>query len=146
MALLGGGGLLVLAAQSNTEKPAKRMSDNTTSLLAQNNNVLTQSSDAFGAKELFFKTMFAILLVVVLGAAAIYASRKILPKIANLPGKEIRIVETAHLGPRKAVHLVKIGEQQLLIGSTNENITTLAHITDAWTHMPHQETDNDVKK
>jgi len=32
-----------------------------------------------------------------------------LPRITNSPGKQIRILETAHLGPRKAVHLIEIG-------------------------------------
>jgi flagellar biosynthetic protein FliO len=74
--------------------------------------------------------MFSVVLVVVLGAAALYMSKKVLPRITNLPGKEIRILETAHLGPRKAVHLVKIGNQRLLIGSTNESISMLADVTE----------------
>jgi flagellar biogenesis protein FliO len=57
-------------------------------------------------------------------------SKKVLPRITNLPGKEIRILETAHLGPRKAVHLVKIGNQRLLIGSTYESISMLADVTE----------------
>jgi flagellar protein FliO/FliZ len=74
--------------------------------------------------------MFSVVLVVVLGAAALYMSKKVLPRITNLPGREIRILETAHLGPRKAVHLVKIGNQRLLIGSTNESISMLADVTE----------------
>jgi flagellar protein FliO/FliZ len=74
--------------------------------------------------------MFSVVLVVVLGAAALYMSKKVLPRITNLPGKEIRILETAHLGPRKAVHLVKIGNQRLLIGSTYESISMLADVTE----------------
>jgi flagellar biosynthetic protein FliO len=74
--------------------------------------------------------MFSVVLVVVLGAAALYMSKKVLPRITNLPGREIRILETAHLGPRKAVHLVKIGNQRLLIGSTYESISMLADVTE----------------
>ena len=81
----------------------------------------------------------AILFVVVLGAAAVYASRKLLPKITNLPGKEVRVVETVYLGPRKAVHLLEVGSRRLLVGSTNENITKLADITDELAEMPVQE-------
>ena len=96
------------------------------------------------AIELFFKMMLSVLLVAALGAAAIYVSRKLLPRLTNLPGKQIHILETAHLGPRKAVHLIKIGEQQLLIGSTNERITTLAHVADALTELSTQEIDDNV--
>ena len=73
--------------------------------------------------------MVSVVLVVVLGAVAIYASKRLVGKIANLPGKKIKIVETAHLGPRKAVHLLRIGDRCLLIGSTNDNITKLADLT-----------------
>jgi flagellar biosynthetic protein FliO len=72
----------------------------------------------------------AVLFVVVLGAAAFYVSKKLLPKITNLPGKEVRVVETVYLGPRKAVHVLEVGGRRLLVGSTNENITKLADITD----------------
>ncbi len=72
----------------------------------------------------------AVLFVVVLGVAAFYVSKKLLPKITNPPGKEVRVVETVYLGPRKAVHVLEVGSRRLLVGSTNENITKLADITD----------------
>ncbi|MBN2270094.1 MAG: flagellar biosynthetic protein FliO [Sedimentisphaerales bacterium] len=90
---------------------------------------LSASTNSAGTRELFFKMMASVVLVVVLGAVAIYASKRLAGKIANLPGKKIKIVETAHLGPKKAVHLIKIGDLYLLIGSTNDNITKLADVT-----------------
>jgi len=98
-------------------------------LFANDPNFSARVSDNSATRELFFKTMLAVLLVIVLGAAAIYTSKKLLPRITNLPGKRIHILETVHLGPRKTVHLIEVGGQQLLIGSTNENITTLADLT-----------------
>ena len=71
-----------------------------------------------------------VFIVIVLGIGAIYLSKKLLPGLTNLSGKQIRIIETVHLGPRKAVHLLKIGGKQILIGSTNENITKLADVMD----------------
>jgi len=73
--------------------------------------------------------ILSILLVVGLGAVAIYASKKLAGKITNLPGKKIKVVETVYIGPRKAVHLITVGERCLLIASTNENITKLADLT-----------------
>jgi len=78
---------------------------------------------------IYYRMMLAVLIVVVLGAAAIYVSKKLLPRITNLPGKEIRVVETVHLGPKKAVHVLEVGSRRLLIGSTSENVTKLADIT-----------------
>jgi len=79
--------------------------------------------------EYLVKAVLAILFVLALFVAAIYVSKKLLPKISNLQGKEIRIVETIHLGPRKAVHLLEIENRRFLIGSTNENITKLADLS-----------------
>jgi flagellar biosynthetic protein FliO len=80
--------------------------------------------------------IFAVLLVVVLGTAAIYISKKFVPRISSFTGKKIQVVETVHLGPRKAIHLIKIGERRLLIGSTNESITKLADVTEIGDRKP----------
>jgi flagellar biosynthetic protein FliO len=90
---------------------------------------LTGPPNSAGTRELFIKMMVSVVLVVVLGAGAIYGSKRLAGKFANLPGKRIKIVETAHLGPRKAVHLLRIGDRCLLIGSTNDNISKLADLT-----------------
>ncbi|MFQ6034249.1 MAG: FliO/MopB family protein [Sedimentisphaerales bacterium] len=135
------GGLVTLSTQS----ARCSMLDN---LKFQISNSKFQESSI--ENELFFKTMLAVLLVIVLGVAAIYTCRKLLPRITNLPGKQIRILETVHLGPRKAVHLIEIGNQlgpcstggrRLLVGSTNENITTLADVTDTVAELSAQEVD-----
>ena len=81
------------------------------------------------SSELFYRTMLAVIIVIVLGISAIYLTKKLLPKITNASGKEVHIVETVHLGPRKSVHLIEIGNQRFLIGSTNENINKLADLT-----------------
>jgi flagellar biosynthetic protein FliO len=86
--------------------------------------------------------MISVLFLVAIGAGGIYVSKRFLPKITNLSGKEIRIVETVHLGPRKAVHLLDVGKRRFLIGSTNENITRLADLTNILTELPTQEIDN----
>lgn len=132
------------AGESEPEKP-KAESQNAKftagSLFASDPNFSNKQGNSSGNKELFYKMMLSVLLVVALGAAAIYTSRKLLPRITNLPGKEIRIVETIHIGPRKTLHLLKIGNQCLLLGSTGENITKLADVTDALADLPTQEFD-----
>ncbi|MBA7652085.1 hypothetical protein ES703_59914 [subsurface metagenome] len=102
---------------------------------ANDPNYSLSSANSPGTLAMFFKMMLSVLLVVALGAAAIYISKKFLPSITNPNGKKIRVIETAHIGPRKMVHLLKIGNQQLLIGSTSENITKLADVTDALSEM-----------
>ena len=98
------------------------------SLFENDPKISMRKSDRPSSRELFFKMMVSVLFLIALGAAAIYVSKRFLPKITNLSGKEIRITETVHLGPRKAVHLLEVGERRFLIGSTNENITRLADL------------------
>jgi len=147
--------MVVCHAQSATAEPEKPLFDNSSPLFAKDPNLIMKQPKNLNTQDLFFKMMLAVMFVVVLGVAAIYISKKFLPKIANLPGREIRIVETVHLGPRKAVHLLKIGNQQLLIASTSESITKLADVTgmskrnkghlgpsDVLTNLSAQETDS----
>jgi flagellar biosynthetic protein FliO len=137
---LGGGALVVCSAESPVTEPQKTTSYNPYRLAENDSN---HTGGPFDTRELFLKMMGAVLLVAVLGIAAMYISKRFLPKITNLPGKKIHILETVHLGPRKTVHLLQIGNQQLLIGSTSEGITALADVTDATMDLSSQETDND---
>jgi flagellar biogenesis protein FliO len=81
--------------------------------------------------EFFYKMLLSVVLVIALGSAVIYVSKKVLPRFTNLPGKQIRVIETAHIAPRKGLHLVQVGVRRLLIASTNEQITMLADVTES---------------
>ncbi|MHC4423694.1 MAG: hypothetical protein ACYSWR_03365, partial [Planctomycetota bacterium] len=99
---LGGGALVVCSAESPVTEPQKTTSYNPYRLAENDSN---HTGGPFDTRELFLKMMGAVLLVAVLGIAAMYISKRFLPKITNLPGKKIHILETVHLGPRKTVHL-----------------------------------------
>jgi len=120
----------IYSAQSDANEGTKSLFDNSGSPTDNRPNFTLGSDDNRVDGELFFKMILMVLLVVVLGAAAIYLSKRFLPRFTRLPGKRIQVCETIHLGPRKAIHLIKIGKQAILIGSTNENITRLADVTD----------------
>lgn len=82
--------------------------------------------------KLTYKFALAIVFVVLLGGCAWYVSKKLGPKLGMTRGKDISIIETVHLGSRKTLHLLEVGgRQKLLIGSTNENISILADVTEA---------------
>ena len=150
--ILGCGVILVCSAQSaaDAEKHAsdrggtelENSQSKSNSLFDNDSNFLKNTNNGYGTRELFFKFMVSVLFLVALGAGGIYISKRFLPKITNLSGKEIRIAETVHLGPRKAVHLLEIGERRFLIGSTNENITILADLTSTLTELSVREIDN----
>jgi flagellar biosynthetic protein FliO len=84
-----------------------------------------------GGREFFYKMLLSISLVVALSFAAIYVSKKLLPKLANHQGKQIRVIETTYIAPRKGIHLIQIGSRRLLVASTNENVTMLADVTES---------------
>ncbi len=149
--ILGCGVILVCSGQSaDAEKNAsdgggtelENSQSKSNSLFDDNPDYLKKTNNGPGTRELFFKFMVSVLFLVALGAGGIYVSKKYLPKITNLSGKEIRIAETVHLGPRKAVHLLEIGDRRFLIGSTNENITRLADLTSTLTELSVREIDN----
>jgi len=124
-----GSAALMVASPYLKGNESKLENSKTNSLYVNDPNFSIAAKNNLGRSELFSKMVLSILLVVALGAAAIYASRKLLPH-TGLSGKEMKIIETVHLGPRKSVHLLKIGGRRLLIGSTAENITKLADVTD----------------
>ena len=128
--VLCSGATLVYSAQSDADESTKSLFGKSGSLYGNQSNLTIGSDGNLDAGGLFFKMILMVLLVVVFGVAAIYISKKLLPRFSRLPGKKIQICETVHLGPRKAIHLIKIGKQTLLISSTNENITKLADVTD----------------
>ena len=126
-----GGAVSLCAAAGDSDKGTGPLFDDSDFAYGNEPNFATGLGDGGGAGDLFFRMMLMVLLVIIMGAAAIYLSRKLLPRFTQLSGKRVRVVETVHLGPRKTLHLLKIGNRQLLIGSTNENITRLADVTDA---------------
>jgi flagellar biosynthetic protein FliO len=150
--ILGCGVILVCSSQSVADAE-KHVSNNggtelensqskSNSLFKNDPNFSTNTNNGVGTREMFFKFMVSVLFLVAIGAAGIYVSKRFLPKITNMSGKKIRIAETVHLGPRKAVHLLEIGERRFLIGSTNENITRLADLTSILTELSVREIDN----
>ena len=144
VALVVGGGLAALAARSaDSNKVSTTTSETPTSFL-NDPNLGQESSLGLDNGQLFLKMMGSVVLVVVLAVAALYLSKKVLPKVTHAASKEIRVVETTYLGPRKALHLVEVGNQRLLIGSTNESIATLAHVGEAWLDLSKQEMDQAV--
>ncbi len=141
--VLGCGVLLVCSAQSAADGTELKNSESKSdSLFGNDPNFVKNTNSGSSTRDLFFRFMVSVLFLVALGTGGIYISKRFLPKITNLSGKEIRIIETAHLGPRKAVHLLEIGGRRFLIGSTNENITRLADLTSTFTELSKLEMDN----
>ena len=74
-------------------------------------------------------------LAVVLGIAylAIYMLRGIMGRQVGLPGQKsrLKVLESATLGPNRAVHLVRVGNKILVLGSTPDQITAIGEMDEA---------------
>ena len=87
------------------------------------------------AGELFNSTAWMtgvfLKLILVLGliyGAAILYKRTMTGSINN-PQKQMRIQETLNLTPKRSLHIVKVGEQTLLIGATDQGINLLSELS-----------------
>jgi flagellar biogenesis protein FliO len=118
------------AMQSGTDSGAKSLVAGSVFAEAGKTETAPGSSSSPGTHELFVKMTLMVLAVLVLGAALIFVSKRIAPRLAQQSGKKIQVVETAHLGHRKTVHLLKVGGKMVLIGCTNENIAMLSEINE----------------
>jgi len=126
-----------LAAPCSAQKNYKESEhqSKTTAMSAADPNFTFKKTSGFSDKELVYKFIFSVLLVVGVGIVAIYFSKRLGGKIPRLSGKKVQIVETLYLGQRKALHLLKIGRREILVGSTNENINFIADVTETFSDL-----------
>lgn len=81
--------------------------------------------------EMLWKMMASLMVLGVLAIAAWVLLRKVLPRIGRSAGRNVQLLETTYLGPRKAVHLLRVGRKRLLVSSSREGVCLLADVTDA---------------
>lgn len=76
-----------------------------------------------------------VFLRLILVVIAIYIGAMLLRRYqnANARGKErqLALLETLHLNQRRAVHLVRAGDQVFLIGSTDQTVSLIGQVTSA---------------
>jgi len=113
------------AAPNSAPHPAAGLG---ASNLARDSNLTFGTDQQFDTSGMFWRMMLAVILVLALGIAAFYVSRKLGGRIINLPSRQIRLVETFYLGSRKSLHLIKAGDKNILIGTTQTTITTIADL------------------
>jgi len=89
--------------------------------------------DDYGMEGPVVKILVYTFVVLVLGVAAILFLKKVLPRlgVSKPGGRNVSVVETAYLGPRKSVHLLAVGSRRILVGSSRDTLTMLADVTDA---------------
>jgi flagellar biosynthetic protein FliO len=114
----------------SAQPESEQTQENNSGLQSGTNLAVRETADPVG-REFYYKMLLSVSIVIALGVGAVYVSKKLLPRISNLPGKQIRVVETAYIAPRKGIHLIQVGTRRLLVASTSENITMLADVTES---------------
>jgi flagellar biosynthetic protein FliO len=118
------------AAVMSRQADSVKQTENILKTQAKDVNFPFAGGEQFKTGELFYKMVFAVLVVVALAVGVMYFLKRLLPKIARLPAKQIRIVETVSLGQHRNIYLVEVAGRRLLIGGTNETITRLADLSE----------------
>jgi flagellar biogenesis protein FliO len=85
-----------------------------------------------GAGGLTLRLLATLIVVLVLGALALFVFKKVVPKVHRGAGKRIAVLETTYLAPRKAVHLLQVGSMKLLVASSSDGVAPLADVTGAF--------------
>ncbi len=83
----------------------------------------------FDSGSLVAQSLAAVLVILVLGAAAIFVVKRVLPRIGIAQGRRINVLETVYLGSRRSLHMVQVGDRTLLVGDTRERLGLLADLT-----------------
>jgi flagellar biogenesis protein FliO len=126
-----GCGAAVCVSKAQSDAPAKTA--NTAYWALSDANQAIGSPLNSSTSEALRTLMVSIIVLIVVGTLAIYAAKKWLPKISLAKGKNISVLESVQLAPNRAVHLVQVGSQRFLLGSSNESVRMLADVTLALT-------------
>ena len=121
--------LAVLALPASVALAQNETPSSTLGELRTDTNLLSKNPSGV-TRGVVIKTLGALVLVVGVGVGALMLVKRVFPKISGAGSRSIKIQETALLGPRKYLHVVEVSNQRLLLGSTNDRITMLAHLVD----------------
>jgi flagellar biogenesis protein FliO len=81
--------------------------------------------------SLIWQSLAAVLVVLFLGGVALYVIRRVRPRLLQGRGKKMRLLETFHLGQQKALFLMEVGNQRLLLGASRDQLRLMADVTAA---------------
>ena len=83
-----------------------------------------------GAGSYTWKMLASLLVVVVLGVVAAFALKRLKPRLGGT-GRKLSVLETLHLSPRNAVHLLQVGAKKILVASFKDGVAMLDDVTAA---------------
>ena len=94
------------------------------------NGTSKTTDDPLGSSPLYFMGVFVKLggvLLLIVACSSLFR-RWLQPGFQGKAIRRMRLLETVRLSPKQAIHLISIGDQQLLIGATDQNVSLLSQI------------------
>ncbi|HUT02214.1 MAG TPA: flagellar biosynthetic protein FliO [Phycisphaerae bacterium] len=76
-----------------------------------------------------------VLVILVLGGAAVFVAKRYLPRVRPGGGQRIRVVDSAYLGPRKQLHVLEVGGQRFLVASCRDRVTMISELTSSFSEV-----------
>ena len=96
------------------------------------------SGEPLGSIPLYFAgaliKLVAVLLLIVV--SAMFARRWLQPGLRGKTVRQMHLMESVRLSPKQALHLVSVGDQQFLIGATDQNVALIAQVDGALETSP----------
>jgi flagellar biogenesis protein FliO len=80
-------------------------------------------------KNLTSRLLMMLGFIAAAGVGIWYFFKKMNTPWTGTKNGHLQLVETMHLGPRKAIHIIRAGQKRLLISNSNEGIRLLADLT-----------------
>ena len=99
---------------------------------AQTNNI---PFIGFGQMFLFLGSLIIVII------AAIYVTRFIATQRFRLQGKNIRIIESIGMGQNTSLSIIRVGNKNILIGVTKENINHIQTLDEEDIDLSHLQND-----
>ena len=81
------------------------------------------------ANQMLWEMLAAVLVVAVLAMVAFFLIRRFGSKLKITQGRQMKLVETLHVGPRQAVHMLDVQGRRILISATRERIAMLTELS-----------------
>jgi len=119
-------------AAGSTTRPATKPATRPTTRPASPGYFALSDNGGGDLTGLMWQMLSAALVVLVIGALALFVVKKLLPRIRYTSHRRISVLETAYLGSRKAVHLLQVGSIKLLVASSPEGVVRLDDVTFAF--------------
>mgnify|MGYP000891227972 FL=1 len=96
-------------------------------LIPQQNlsNPTTSTNPTGLAFNVFLK--MGVIIVILIGIAIVI--RQMQSKMRVEPNKKITIIDTIHLSSHRTIHLISVDNEKILIGATDQSISTLMHFS-----------------